>query len=634
MADSTQPPAPANARDTTKPTPPSSPEPADGVAASGSKTARKREREVSLEPAPACVSSTAGSVNVNDQQAPMKKNKIALDAHPEEETSPSRSASRSRSNSPKGLSSSPRQEQAVRQIRRGVEDLTWQNNERPSPPNPTVDQQATDAPSDNANPVPKRDDADMLSVSGRSNSPASQKPASVVMGSASGSQPPSRRVSDASMKEEKAQQPRKRKLVDRGASEGPSTPIETLKRSRDDPDDDQNPREKKRPTPPPEQAPTVDATPRRSIDSLKRSREDDEVDQNPREPKRITPPPEEKPKKIEKKDVKPVSKGFMQYASATSPFASVKAPPIFGTTASPPPATPSIPSTPSNASTPSTSKDPFAKSGFARLVGDASPFATVARNKPHVFGTASVIERPNTPERSAPISSIKSTAFSAYATASPFAIAAKVNGAAGKAGKSDSSSTTPSTDEAENADEADKAKAFQDKLRAGKDTEGSDEDEKKAKLQLKEQEIMTGEEDEDVVFAGRGKLFFMDGDAYKERGTGIMKINVKREDRKNARIIMRKDTVHNLLLNVSVTSIAKCEVNKNDTRYLSLSVATGTGIDNYAFRMKETSNLVKLADAAKDPAAYLERNGGDGRRESRAAPRHRATAVEDAGDVV
>ena len=57
---------------------------------------------------------------------------------------------------------------------------------------------------------------------------------------------------------------------------------------------------------------------------------------------------------------------------------------------------------------------------------------------------------------------------------------------------------------------------------------------------------------------------------------------------------MRKDTVHNLLLNVSVTSIAKCEVNKKDTRYLSLSVATGTGIDNYAFRVRIHDRLSSL----------------------------------------
>ncbi|TRM57897.1 hypothetical protein BD626DRAFT_438798 [Schizophyllum amplum] len=664
MSEPTAPP-PTDGRPPSQKSSSPTPEPAEAPTSSATKTARKREREVSLEPALTCASSTAGSVDVKEQQAPKKKNKIALDSHPEEEGSGSRSrsASRSRSNSPKGLSSSPRQEQAVRQIRRGVEDLNWQNTEGQSPPRAAADHDMAETSSDNAGPVAtaadartKHDDADMHSVSARSNSPASQKAASVVMGSASGSsQPTSRRASDASM-EEGGRPQRKRKLVDRGVSEGPSTPQETLKRSRDDPEDDENPREKKRPTPPPDPAPTtVDATSRRSIDSLKRSREDDDDDRDPREHKRPTPPPEDKedkpPKKekkekketTEKKDSKPsaAAKGFMAFAGAASPFAGVKVPvkgpAKFGTTtsASPSPPAPSVPSTPNNPPTPSTSKDPFARSGFAAFTGSASPFATVARTSTPIFGSASRIERPNTPERSTPTVNIKSNAFSAYTTSNPFGTSAKANGAGSKSDQADSGKSTPSPDGEDGAEKT----SFQDKLRAHKDVGDSDDEEKKkkAKLNLKEQEVATGEEDEEIVFSGRGKLYLMDGDAYKERGVGIMKVNVKREDRKIGRLIMRKDTVHNLLLNASTTSIAKCEVNKADTRYLLLSIATGTGIETYTFRMREASLVQQLADAAKDPAAYLERKEGGYARLNPwlATPqRHRAVAVDDAAGIV
>jgi len=50
--------------------------------------------------------------------------------------------------------------------------------------------------------------------------------------------------------------------------------------------------------------------------------------------------------------------------------------------------------------------------------------------------------------------------------------------------------------------------------------------------------VMTGEEDEDTIYSVRGKLFSLDDNSWKERGTGLLKLNVKREDGTGARLGM------------------------------------------------------------------------------------------------
>lgn len=81
----------------------------------------------------------------------------------------------------------------------------------------------------------------------------------------------------------------KRKFLERGTSQGPQengpeSSSETLKRARDDAGNDVNPRETKRPSPPPEAD--------KASEPLKRPRDDADQDANPREAKRPSPPPE------------------------------------------------------------------------------------------------------------------------------------------------------------------------------------------------------------------------------------------------------------------------------------------------------------------------------------------------------
>jgi Ran-binding protein 3 len=50
--------------------------------------------------------------------------------------------------------------------------------------------------------------------------------------------------------------------------------------------------------------------------------------------------------------------------------------------------------------------------------------------------------------------------------------------------------------------------------------------------------VTTGEEDEDTIYSVRGKLFSLDDNSWKEKGTGLLKLNVKREDGAGARLGM------------------------------------------------------------------------------------------------
>ena len=78
-----------------------------------------------------------------------------------------------------------------------------------------------------------------------------------------------------------------------------------------------------------------------------------------------------------------------------------------------------------------------------------------------------------------------------------------------------------------------------------------------------EQELETGEEDENIACSGRAKLFIFVADAngkkeWKERGLGVVRLNVKNptfddEDAKPmARLLMRADGSHRVILNTPV----------------------------------------------------------------------------------
>jgi Ran-binding protein 3 len=66
----------------------------------------------------------------------------------------------------------------------------------------------------------------------------------------------------------------------------------------------------------------------------------------------------------------------------------------------------------------------------------------------------------------------------------------------------------------------------------------------------------TGEENEDNVYVGRAKLYTFQDEAgkksWQERGAGVLKLNMTREEPRKARFVLRADGTHRLLLNAAL----------------------------------------------------------------------------------
>lgn len=66
--------------------------------------------------------------------------------------------------------------------------------------------------------------------------------------------------------------------------------------------------------------------------------------------------------------------------------------------------------------------------------------------------------------------------------------------------------------------------------------------------------VETGEENESNEFSAKGKLYYFDDKKWKERGAGTFKVNSKTDPdgKKSARMIMRADGAHRVMLNSAI----------------------------------------------------------------------------------
>lgn len=130
--------------------------------------------------------------------------------------------------------------------------------------------------------------------------------------------------------------------------------------------------------------------------------------------------------------------------------------------------------------------------------------------------------------------------------------------------------------------------------------------------------VMTGEEDEETVFQVRGKLFSLsEQNQWRERGTGNLKLNVRRLDSGGARLgttsvshtrsrthfvallVMRKEAVYTLLLNAPLFKGMRCFL-AQDPRYLRFSVLEAGSATHYNLRVCIVPRASYLMDAQGD----------------------------------
>ncbi|KAJ4474818.1 hypothetical protein J3R30DRAFT_3503243 [Lentinula aciculospora] len=599
------------------------------------KSSRKREREVSQEPVSSsgakqhtALDSTSHTHDEEKDYArtPAKKNRIhrsvELDVTAEEEDGQASSHHRSRSNSSEdsntdslpitqadlGIAASPPQDMKikVRQISQGVEDLTWRQMKKHVDENGALIERSMITVGED-----KIMEEDILPIQ---------------VGSSSSSTSVSRRDSDPNSTAEGVLN-LKRKYPERGPSAEPPNGLEASSSSI-----------------------TAGAPGIGAEASVKRPRDDSGEDDNPRVTKRPTPPPEEKEKALPIKQAP--SSGFMAYASTSSPFASIKGQNVFSSSANFASSSTSsaiktpLPSSPVLGRTDISSSSGTKRSGFGAFASSSSPFAAVAKSKSPVLGSSGTSAlgggaRAKSPSRrttgspSRPShSSITTTsvfgssagsnnkagnnAFTAYASggvqgfALPFTKRARGDGnseehstvGGGFASAVNDVFSSSRGGSASGGSSSSHGGSFGEKLRAAgkgsdeEDVNGDEEwDESRPKVNLSEQEVSTGEELEETIHQVRGKLFALIDGAWRERGTGVLKLNVRAEDGGGARLVMRKEAVYTLLLNVTLFAGMKCTL-AQDPRYVRFSVfEDGHKTTHFNLRLANTKIAAELMEA-------------------------------------
>ncbi len=123
---------------------------------------------------------------------------------------------------------------------------------------------------------------------------------------------------------------------------------------------------------------------------------------------------------------------------------------------------------------------------------------------------------------------------------------------------------------------------------------------------------MTGEEEEDTLLQVRGKLFSLDDSTWRERGTGLLKLNVKQDDGSGARlgmflflskaacidkifIVMRKDAVYTLLLNVTLFPGMRVSL-AQDPRYIRFSTIENGVTTTYNLKVQYSQSNSTITD--------------------------------------
>lgn len=140
---------------------------------------------------------------------------------------------------------------------------------------------------------------------------------------------------------------------------------------------------------------------------------------------------------------------------------------------------------------------------------------------------------------------------------------------------------------------------FEDILKA-KGEETSSLDEAASKPDIHQVHYNTGEEDDLTVFQTRAKLYTQDENfAYKERGTGLLKVNVRRRDGEGARIVMRAEGVLRLLLNMALYPGLICELGP-DPKFVKVAEITQNERRLHAIKVGSAKLAQELYDHLSD----------------------------------
>ncbi|KIJ55473.1 hypothetical protein M422DRAFT_220165 [Sphaerobolus stellatus SS14] len=482
------------------------------------KGSKKRLREVSVEvPSPKAEKDSA-DIDTKETEGPPKKNRLKTAEGDDGEMGEDSRPVTPSSTSPI-LSTSPRHDSKVRQIRRRVKDLSWKEGRRKAAETTEPVAGATDL---------QDDDVEVIS-DGKQDEDDSSKSVSVK--------------SDSEKEENGPKDTTHAKTASGSDMDAePSVSTSEVTSGRLSPD----------------------------TGNCQGKRRRDDTDQNPRETKRVTPPPDQE--KLEVKDVQVTTEtvsptkpsGFLAYSNNVSPFAAASGPNIFGASTSKPTfGSHTVPkvalsgafSSPAAAKPSVNTASTPAFGGFGKYASTASPFAAAKPTGASSFGTPVASTSKSSGSKSPTRSKSPGRHFEPYTKGSgkfsavPTRPSKKVRRTTADKGELGTGSASASENGDEDVEEEqEKPTSFSDILSA-KDTDaGYLSEEEKKKVKLTEQEVMTGEEDEDTEFQLRAKLFKLVQGNWQERGVGVLKLNTHK-DTGRARLVLRTDGVLRLVLN-------------------------------------------------------------------------------------
>ncbi|WVW78185.1 hypothetical protein I302_100136 [Kwoniella bestiolae CBS 10118] len=280
---------------------------------------------------------------------------------------------------------------------------------------------------------------------------------------------------------------------------------------------------------------------------------------------------------------KKTQKTFSSFASSASPFAALK---------SPSPAPTSDSASTLAAPTPASAKKPQAT--FGSFSGASSPFVSAASPAPP-SSTPTSSQTTETKTTSAPAKKPQSTFGAFSSSSSPFA-ATKSTSAFGSApvkgsafGTYSSTSSAFSTKKSTPVEGEQKSEAGPSNFGEILKESGGDDETEEEKVEMQEQDVTTGEEDEETVFQTRAKLYTNDRrTGWKERGVGLLKLNVNQSDGSGARLVMRADGVLRLILN---SRIYKGITTYPDGKMVRMTLPEDGKMMIVCFRMSNTKQV-------------------------------------------
>ncbi|GAA5889975.1 hypothetical protein JCM5296_003667 [Sporobolomyces johnsonii] len=308
------------------------------------------------------------------------------------------------------------------------------------------------------------------------------------------------------------------------------------------------------------------------------------------------------------KPAPPAQTSFSNYSSTASPFSS------FSSTASPF-ASVSTPSQPAPA--PADAQKAKAKSSFSAspfLSSSLPPAAKPVASTSSATSSGLSVPAPSTP-LAKPVASTSSLAanspFSAFASTSGFASATKKP--TGTPSAFSSYSAAPSAFASVPATPLSKPSTSTSDAEAGSETPGATgrkigepEQPDEGRRVYTEQETHTGEEEDELVHQVRAKLFAMHEGNWAERGMGPLKLNktkAKEGEKGGARIVMRAEATHRLLLNATLFPEFFIEV--SNEKYVRFTIIEGTEPISYMLRLGNPAAAQSLVDAVRERTAAL-----------------------------